>query len=350
MTTRAIKIRQRHCSFLIPIQPITALFVLLLLALFVALLSLRLGESNLSWFDVGQALLGKGTPYQDLLVNTLRLPRVLLAIFAGGCLAIAGYLLQNLTRVSLASPDILGMSDGAACAVTAFLAAFAFTQGAVDVRWLPLAAFLGALLAVFLVYSLSIKHSQSQTKLILSGILIAALMKAGVVLMMVAGPIYTATQAQLWLIGTLNQTNPKEVAVLVPTATLLVLVVLARSRYFTLARLDNTSSFALGLNLAAHRKITLLLAALMTGVSVAFAGALGFVGLIVPHLIGKIMRDSGAITHIAGNFLGGALLTLCADLAGRMLFLPHEIPAGVFTSMIGAPFFIYLIIRSGRSS
>lgn len=335
------------------VRPRSLMLLALLLAALcgLVLLSLMLGESMLPWRRALAALFGHGDAFEQLLVRTLRLPRVALALLAGAVLALAGYLLQSLTRVSLASPDLLGVVDGAAVGVTAFLVLFTETTSNTlpgSVSWLPLAALLGALAAFTLVYLLCLRRSVSAERVVLTGIAVTALGKALVTLLMSVGLIFSASKAQLWLTGTVNQTNADEVALLAPLLLPLVLLALLQYRQLALQQLDVGASHGLGLD---ARRQALLLAALstgLTGAAVAYAGAIGFVGLMAPHWARRLIPH-GVLLQMLACLLLGALLVLSADLLGRTLAPPYEIPAGVFTAVLGVPYLLLMLRRKGRA-
>ncbi|MDO5604321.1 MAG: iron ABC transporter permease, partial [Paracoccus sp. (in: a-proteobacteria)] len=242
-----------------------------------------------TWIAPGkviEVILGGGDKGERLIVLQLRLPRVAAAAIAGGAIAFAGYLLQRITRNELASPGVLGVVDGAALGVVMFLTIFSNESSAltVPVAWQPLAAALGAVTAVGLVFVLAGRQASSAIRLLLFGIAIAALCKAFITMFMLAGPVYQVSQAARWLAGAVNTIKPSEInimlAVLIPTAMIAAIA----ARHLPPADLDDTSSRAIGLNLPVYRLFVVLLAALLTAGAVAFAGGVSFVGLLAPHL------------------------------------------------------------------
>lgn len=329
------------------LRPRSLAWLALLLAalLGLALFSLMLGETVLPWRRALAALFGNGDAFEQLLVRTLRLPRVALALLAGAALALAGYLLQSLSRVSLASPDLLGVVDGAAVGVTAFLVLFTETAGntlPVSVAWLPLAALLGALAAFALVYLLCLRRSVSAERLVLTGIAVTALGKALVTLLMSVGLIFSASKAQLWLTGTVNQTNASEVLLLAPLLAPLVLLALLQYRQLALQQLDAAASASLGLDGTRQALLLAALSSMLTALAVAYAGAIGFVGLMAPHWARRLIPN-GVLAQMLACLLLGALLVLGADLVGRTLLPPYEIPAGVVTAVLGVPYLLLML-------
>jgi len=320
---------------------ITLLLLCALLAVFIPAY-LSLGEQSYGWQQTWLALFNQAGSTENLMIHTLRAPRLLLAIIAGSALALAGFLLQNLTRVSLASPSLLGAVDGAAVGVLVFLTLFtaADNQVLVSIVWLPLAAFIGAISSFMVVYWLTLRTNPSISRFILVGITISGLLKAITVLLMIVGPIYLASQAQLWLTGYINQTNWQEIQILAPIYLLLLLLSFLTAPWLALNQLDNSLAKALGLPQFSPYFI-MILAAALTAVAVSFAGALGFVGLLVPHISKRLIR-AGLFKQMLACCLLGAILLLLADFIGRTVFFPYEVPAGVITALLGVPLFIYL--------
>ncbi len=310
---------------------------LVLLGLFIPF-ALSVGQQSLSGLQVVNALMGQGSRLDSLLVVELRMPRVLMALMVGASLALAGFVLQNLTRVSLASPSLLGAVDGAGVGVLLFLCLSGESGG----FGLVLAGFMGALASFSLVYFLTLRRSDSVTRFILVGISVAGIGKALMTLLMITGPVHLVSQAQLWLTGYINQTNWQEVSLLFPIFSVLVLALIACYAWLELNQLCKPLSSGLGLPNRAQF-ILVLLSCGLTAAAVSFAGALGFIGLIVPHLVRRLI-PFGALSQLFACVILGGGLTLAADLAGRTVFPPYEIPAGIFTAILGVPLFLYLFV------
>ena len=298
-----------------------------------------------------EVLAGGGERSARLVVLQLRLPRVAAAAIAGGAIGFAGYLLQRITRNDLASPGVLGVVDGAALGVVLFMAVFSSEANmmTVSVAWQPLAAVLGALSAIGLVFVLSGRQASSAIRLLLFGIAVAAAAKALTTILILVGPIYQASQAARWLAGAVNEVNWTQiqlmVALLVPTG---VVAALAASR-LPPADLDDVSSRSIGLNLPVYRLGIFLLAALLTAGAVAFVGGVSFIGLIAPHLA-RLLVGRARFAGITVSILLGAMLLVGADLIVRVLFAPLEVPAGTMTALIGAPYFLFLLMRKDKTN
>lgn len=321
-------------------------FSFLLLNLLLMIFSIGVGEVKLSPLEVLQALFGYGNDLHNLVVQSFRLPRILLAFLAGAGLAIAGAILQGIIRNPLASPDIIGITGGASLAVVTFFAVFSDRSNslAVSIQWLPLAAFIGALSVGFLVYVLAWNKGVSPVRLVLIGIGLSEAMKALTNLMILNGPIYLASRAHIWITGSVNGTNWKEVTTLVPWYLFLFLLLFVYIRRINVQELGTEIAVGLGSMIQKERLILLLLCTAIAGGSVAFAGGIGFVGLMAPHIARKLVGSSFGGLLPTSALIGGGIV-VGADLIARTAFSPIEVPAGVFTAVIGVPYFIYLLYK-----
>lgn len=332
-----------------PVTPailaVAAVFALLFLG------GVGFGSTWIGPDTVLSVLAGGGERTDRLVVLQLRLPRVLAAAIAGGAIAYAGYLLQRITRNELASPGVLGVVDGAALGVVLFLALFSDESNAliVPVAWQPLAAALGAITAIGLVFLLSGRQASSAIRLILFGIAIAALAKALTTIFMLIGPVYQAAQAARWLAGAVNTINWGEVQIMLAVLLPVGFVAGIAARKLPPADLDDVSARSIGFDLPVYRIGIFLLAALLTAGAVAFAGGVGFVGLIAPHMA-RLLVGRGRVAGIVVSILLGASILVGADLLIRVAFAPLEVPAGTVTAIIGAPYFLYLLMRKDNSN
>ena len=328
-----------------------ALAVLLVVGI---LLSAGLGQLPIGPAEVaGSVLRALGidnpwAPADDLLENTLwqiRFPRVAMSLLVGALLAVAGALMQAIFGNPLAEPGVVGVSSGAALGAAATIT---FGLTFFGVWTTAIAAFAGGLAATLIVYATA--RAQGRTELVtllLTGIAVNAFAGAGLALMMFAGSTSSREQIVFWQLGSMNGSNWREVLVVVivgaPAAA--VAVLLAR-RYDLLALGDRTAAH-LGVRVERLRIVSVVLVALLTGVAVAFVGIIAFVGLVVPHLVRMILGP----THrplILASLLGGAALMVYADLAARTLVPSADLPIGMLTSLIGGPFFYWLIRRNRR--
>lgn len=324
--------------------------VLLMIAATVFVVSTGLGEMKISPLSVLQVFFGGGTDMEKLVVTSFRLPRIIVAFMVGMALAVAGGILQGMIRNPLASPDIIGITGGAAVAVVAFLAIFSNENNAltVSIKWMPLAAFAGATLVALAVYFLAWKNGVSPIRLVLIGIGISTLMQALTTFMMILGPIYQASQANIWITGTVHGSTWSNVGTVVPWTVLLMIIAFIFARNLNVKELGDDIATSVGVRVQRLRFILLMISTALVGGAVAFAGGIGFVGLMAPHMARRLVGSAfGALLPVAAII--GGILVMVADLIGRTLFSPLEIPAGVFTATIGAPYFIYLLFKTRNS-
>jgi iron complex transport system permease protein len=343
---RAFRFGKENISFLVDRKSLVIFFVLLFMTALIALISAGLGDMKISPINVVKAWFGYGPDMERLVVNSFRLPRIIIAILVGISFAISGAMLQGIVRNPLASPDIIGITGGAAVAVVSFLALFSDENNAltVSIKWMPLAGFLGATAIAFLIYILAWKNGVSPIRLVLIGIGLSALTQALTTLFMILGPIYRASQANIWLTGSIYGASWENVSTLLPWTIFLLIILVIVTRHLNVQELGDSVAMGVGSAVGRQRMILLLISTGFAAGGVAFAGGIGFVGLIAPHISRKLVGSSfGALLPVSA--LIGAILVMVADLIGRVFFGPNEIPAGVFTAVIGAPYFIYLLYK-----
>ncbi|WP_269581351.1 FecCD family ABC transporter permease [Roseibium sp. Sym1] len=335
--------------FVIPAQ---RLLVPCLLLLVLTIAATGTGSSFMPPERVVAAFLGQGARMDEVIVWKLRLPRVALAIVAGAALAIAGALLQRVVRNPMASPSVLGITDGAAVGVVLFLWLFSDQANIlqVSVHWQPLAAILGAAafggLVTFL--ALADRGGNRPLKIILYGIALAALAKAAVTLLIIVGPVYRASQALTWLTGSVGAAHWQDVLVL-GTGLVLVVPFLVWNRVtFRQLALDPQSATLTGLSLSRAQFALLSGAVFLTALAAAHVGAIGFVGLMAPH-IARVFHGQFRSGYLLATALTGSLLVLGADTLARIIAPPLELPAGALTALVGAPLFLYLLLKGRRS-
>ena len=325
-----------------------ALIVLALLAVAAALsllLSLAVGSVALTPGEVGAALLGGGdelgNPMANEVVRNLRLPRALAAFACGGLLALAGALMQVLLRNPLADPYVLGISGGAAVgALAAMLLGISAGVG------MHTAAFAGALAAMALVFGLARGDgSWTQTRLLLTGVIVAAGCGAAVALMLSLAPDQQLRGMLFWLMGDAGEAATPLPALLILAAGLLVAMFFARE--LNLLTRGPLLAATLGANVARLRLMLYFLASLLTATAVTSVGSVGFVGLVVPHLVRLLLGNDQRLLLPAATLAGAALLTL-ADTLARSVVAPQQLPVGVLTALLGVPVFLFLLARAPR--
>lgn len=325
---------------LVPLR-IVILALLLLAAL---ILSIGLGSLHVPIMDVLRALAGRGEDKYELILFQLRLPRIAASILVGAAMAIAGTILQALVRNSLASPDLMGTTSGATAAVVALIT---IMNGQISVAWLPLAALVGGSAASALTYMLAWKNGSSPLRMAMVGVAISAAMAALTVYFTVAGPIYLVSQALGWMAGTVYGTSWNHVIVLAPWVVIGALIALLQSRSLNILEVGDQIATGVGVRVERKRFLFIALSVVLASAAVGIAGGISFVGLMAPHMARKIVGNNNSAVLLASAILG-ALLLLLADLIGRTLFVPMDIPAGIFTAILGAPFFVYLMYRQGK--
>lgn len=320
---------------------------LLLLLAGCAALGVALGPSGMDAERVINALSGGPGPAADAdIVLRIRLPRVLLAMLVGASLSVAGVIFQALLRNPLADPFILGVSGGAALggiSVMALGSSLGLGYSAV-----PPASFAGALAATLLLYLIAgVRGRASTTSLLLTGVVFNAFASAAIVFMASAAGFTESGRIFLWLIGNLS-VGRIEVAGLVGLFLVLGLgcaVLLARS--LNLLALGDEPAEQLGVPIDWHRRILLLATSLMVGAAVSVSGLIGFVGLIIPHLLRTVIGPDHRLLAPASAIAGAAFLVLCDTLA-RTLLEGRELPVGALTAILGGPLFLWLLSRSQR--
>jgi iron complex transport system permease protein len=307
------------------------------------ILSVGYGEYPITPIDVVKTIVGLRTDNPDyaFVIYTLRLPRVIVAFLVGMALAIAGTISQGLTRNPLAAPEIIGVEAGAALAAVSLIVLFP----EIPVFVLPFAAFAGSLIAALLVYGLAWKNGSSPIRLILVGVAVGSIAGAFTSLMITFGDIYEVSQALVWLAGSVYGRSWEHVQALLPWLLIFIPLALLSARELNTLNLGDSVARGLGSRVEWQRGLLLLICVALAGASVATAGTIGFVGLMAPHLARQLVGTPHGGLIPTAALLGGLLVAL-ADLLGRSLFAPIEIPCGVVTAAIGAPYFLYLLYRN----
>ena len=318
---------------------LAALAALALASLVAALLA---GSYAVAPGEVWAALTGTGQDTAGAVVSGLRLPRALAAFACGGLLALAGALMQVLLRNPLADPYVLGISGGAAVgALLAMLAGLALAL-------INLFAFAGAFAAMLLVFGLARGDgSWTQTRLLLTGVIVAAGCSAVVALILSVAPEHQLRSMLFWLMGDLSHAGTPWPALLVLALGLAAALPLSRDLNL-LARGDLIAR-TLGVRVRGLRGAVYVLASLLTAVAVTTAGSVGFVGLVVPHLVRLAVGNDQRVLLPAAALAGGSLLVI-ADTLARTLVAPQQLPVGVLTALLGVPVFLYLLSRQTKGN
>lgn len=315
---------------------VAAVSALLTVLLTASLFSLSYGDVAMPITAVVKALFGAGDASQHMVVWQLRLPRVLVALLVGMALGVAGAMLQGLTRNPLADPGIIGINQGAAVTAVALLVWF----DGIAMYWLPPAAFVGGAITAGLIYLLAWQGDSSPVRLVLVGVGCAALATALTTTMVVFSDIDRVGQAYMWLAGSIYGRNWDSVRMLAWwLAWLLPLAVIFAPKLDILMQGDDTAT-ALGLRVEYARLGLMMLAVALAAAAVSAAGVFGFLGLIAPH-IARRMVGATYMGLLPTAALVGAVILVGADLLGRSLIAPNQIPAGLVTAILGAPYFFW---------
>ena len=344
MKGRAVVLRSRRFPISLRVNPrvLVVLLTLGLVALTGMVLSVGYGEYPIAPSDVVKTVLGLETAEgtNAFIINTLRLPRSLVAFGVGVGLVVSGTILQGLTRNVLAAPDVVGVNAGAGLAAVALIVALPSVPAAL----LPLAAFGGALVVAALLYGLAWRGRSSPMRLVLVGVGIGAVATALTTTMIVFGEINDVSKALIWLTGSVYGRTWGHVWSLLPWLAVFAPLAFFSGRHLNALGLGDEVAAGLGVRVEIERGLLLLASVALAGSAVATAGTVGFVGLMAPHIARSLVGPSHGGLLPTAAMTGGALVVL-ADLVGRAAFAPIEVPCGIVTSVVGAPFFVYLLYK-----
>jgi iron complex transport system permease protein len=326
--------------------------ILLILLPVVALFSLTVGTVSISWLEALGAIFGNASSAQiDTILFDIRLPRILLAIFVGAVLASTGAVMQGLFRNPLADPSLIGVSSGASVGASIMIvtAGGAIQGGAlVGLSLVSIGAFVGGFLATLLVYRLATSGmGTSFTTMLLAGIAIGALAGALNSLLSYFSDNDLLRQISLWQMGNLSGASWLKVSIMGVVAVLLMSLFPRDSKALNALLLGESEARHLGINVQWVKRRLIALTALGVGVSVAVAGLVGFVGLIMPHII-RLMIGPDHRWLIPASGLAGAVLLVIADSLARVVVIPAELPTGILTAILGAPFFVILLLQQRK--
>lgn len=319
-----------------------------LLVLLVAsvILSLSVGEMNLGFFDIF-SILGKGNDSMEYtILSQIRVPRVLLGIAVGGALSLSGILLQGVYRNPLVEPYTLGISGGASLGV-AFAIVFGLHQ-LIGSFVLPLTGFAGAFLIIFLVYTISSRNGRINIQsMLLTGVMVSFIASSSMMLLMATTSSENLHGIVFWIMGSLDEPDMS----LIYITLVMSLVSLVASYFFVqplnALRLGEEKAKHLGINTDITIKLLFLMASLLAGVCVAVAGVIGFVGLIIPHLM-RLLVGSDYRILLVSSFLSGSIFLVLSDVIARTIISPNELPIGVITGIIGGVVFLLMMSRSSH--
>jgi iron complex transport system permease protein len=321
------------------------LSILLLITISIVAIAILKGEYAIPPLEAFKTAFGLDRSNRDytFVIHTLRLPRTVVAYLVGVGLAISGTILQGLTRNSLADPSIVGIDAGASLAAVTLIIIFP----GVPLFVLPLSAFVGALTVALVIYLFAWKQGSSLLRFILIGIGLAAIASALTSLMLTFGAIQDVSQALIWLTGSVSSRSWEYVWLLLPWLVVLVPLSLGLAIELNALNLGDDIARGLGSLVDRQRGLLLLVSVALAAVSVAAAGTVSFVGLIAPHLGRQLVGSLHQGLIPTAGAIGG-LIVVIADLLGRTLFAPIELPCGLITAAVGAPYFLYLLIQNRK--
>lgn len=348
----------RVARFSVLVRPrallVNAVLLAVVAVLFVAVVAI--GTTPMPIEDVLRGLLGAGDRATNLIVQRFRLPRAVVGLLVGAALAVAGALVQSATRNPIAAPDVIGVTAGASFGAVAVLLMFGgstFGYGGAAAQLsavgLPVGAVVGAFVAAALVLGLAadLRHGGARfttRRVVLVGIVLHAAFIGLVHWGLASGDVDQATRAQVWLVGTLHGRGWEHVAGLSIALAVLAPVVLFLGRRLTGLQLGEAAATTLGVPAVRTQLLLFAVAFTLTGAAVAAAGPVDFVALVAPQVARRVARSPSI--PLLGSALTGAALVLAADLAGRLLVPGHELPAGSITALVGAPYLLWLVVRS----
>ncbi|WP_326516180.1 iron ABC transporter permease [Ligilactobacillus murinus] len=310
-------------------------------------LSLALGNAKLDLIELWDVMTGQATPAQNFVVFELRMPRVLACLLAGASLGLSGLLLQTLTQNPLADSGTLGINAGAG-----LLIAFALRylpQGSYMSQSLPLVSVIGGLLVSWSIYQLAKKQQSTldPIKFIITGVTLSAILSTSI--LPVVGHVEQAKLTYMidWLSGKIMGDNWTSLSLVAPLLLILWGLIYYRSRIFDLLTLAEESSLALGLDLRKARRDLLILTSLLVSLTVIIAGNIVFIGLLAGHM-SQLFVPAGHRVRIPATMLLGALILLVADTLTRTFLIGNTLPTGIVVSVIGAPYFLFLMKKAQR--
>ncbi len=339
--TLVLRSDRLRVSLRVDTRAVVVTTVLIGLTAFVFAWSISVGDFSVPLRDVVEALLGDGSGGSTFIVRELRLPRALLGVSVGAAFGVAGALFQRIADNPLASPDVIGINAGAAAVAVTMIVLFDGSGTQVTTG-----ALLGAIGCAVLIYVLSYRSGISGYRLVLIGIGISALGRAVTNFLLTKAELSDATRASVWLVGSLNGRGWSDVRPVAVATIVLVPVAVAMSRQLRMLEMGHDTALGLGTSVQRTQALMMLIGVALAALATAAAGPIVFVSLCAPQIAKRLtgVRTVGLLPAATV----GALLLLASDLAARRVFAPTELPVGIVTGVLGAPFLLYLLARGNR--
>jgi len=319
--------------------------LLIVLILITVIIGAGIGDASLSFTSILPTLFGYGTPEDEFVLFSLRLPRIIITLLAGMALALSGAILQGITRNDLADPGIIGINSGAGVAISVFFLFFPIQAGSF-IYMLPLVAFFGALVTAILIYLFSYdrKTGVQPTRLILVGVGFSMALSGIMTVLMSTTERQKVDFIANWLAGNIWGTDWPFILAILPWLVILIPFALYKANRLNILGLGEQAAIGVGISIGKERIQLLLTAVALAAAAVSVTGGIAFVGLMAPHIAKALIGPRNQLFIPIAILIGGWLL-LFADTIGQHLVEPDGIPAGTVVALIGAPYFMYLLLR-----
>lgn len=321
------------------------LFILLVLIFITTVISMGLGYSSISFDRIIPTLFGNGTFKEEFVLFSIRLPRIIITLLAGMALALSGAILQGITRNDLADPGIIGINSGAGVAITVFFLFFPIEAGSL-VYMIPLIAFFGALLTAALIYLFAYSKTTGlqPVRLVLVGIGFAMALSGTMIVLISSAEREKVDFIAKWIAGNIWGTDWPFIWALLPWLAILIPFTLYKANRLNILGLSEPVAVGVGISIEKERIILLLTAVALAASAVSVTGGISFIGLMAPHMAKSLVGPRNQLFIPVAILIGGWLL-LFADTIGRNLVEPSGISAGIMVALIGAPYFMYLLLK-----
>ncbi|MDB8790005.1 iron ABC transporter permease [Romboutsia sp. 1001216sp1] len=321
--------------------------ILMVLIFATFLVSLNMGSLSIEPLDVIKTLVGQGSKSHEIAIFKLRLPRIVIGILVGTALAIAGTILQGVTKNDLADSGILGINSGAALFVVIYI--YIMNGNVYDgisnmtIFTMPIVALSGAIFGAFLIYILAWKNGINSSRLLLIGIGINVAFTSLLTIFQLRFTTQEFNRVMAWTSGSIWGASWKYVLSVLPFILIFTLLTIYKSRYLDVLNLGDEVATGLGIEVEKERRRLIIYAVILAGVATSVAGSIGFLGLVAPHIARKLVGPKHK-KLIPTAALVGSLILLVSDTIARNLIAPMEIPVGIVVAIIGVPYFIYLML------